>query len=60
VHKNIVLRSATTQEEIGTHQNINHVIDGLLKELLAGSAGFVDENHIKAHLVSPAYRSFKL
>jgi len=31
-----------TQEEIGVHRNINHFIDGLSKERLAGSAGFVD------------------
>jgi len=49
-----------TQEEIGAHRNINHFIGGLLKELLAGSAGFVDENHIKARLILPVYPFFKL
>jgi len=49
-----------TQEEIGVHRNINHFIGGLLKELLAGSAGFVDENHVEVSLISPVYHFFEL
>jgi len=49
-----------TKEEIGKHRNINHFIGGLLKELLAVSAGFVNENHVEAHLISPVYPFFKL
>jgi len=49
-----------TQEEICAHRNINHCIGGLLKERLAGSAGFVDENYTEAHLISPVYPFSKL
>jgi len=49
-----------TQEEIGTHRNINHFIDGLLKELFAGAPSFVDENYVELSLIFPVYRFFKL
>jgi len=49
-----------TQEEIFRHRNISHFIDKLLKERLAGLAGFVGKKHVKARIISPVYAFFNL